>query len=235
MDSSLLPRDIPIKTVERNDLWYRRYEYCLRVHINEGSVLRYRDHDVIDRMIARRKEWGRRIAHATQPGSWVWKELDITDQDLANLHTMCDVLLSIPQEHKIMISSNWIYIYTEDVALLDSIIGLEFLDPSMMSRSQVILVGSPDTVIRKNSRYSKRSFFRNLSVTTTQLSGVSNYLLNQDSVRPSPSLKWAMSNKFTTRFMDYFFVDHDDDSALIMLSLIVPNVIRKTLPIRSYK
>jgi hypothetical protein len=72
-------------------------------------------------------------------------------------------------------------------------------------------------------------------LTPSQKDSMFNFLGNQEKIRVSPSLKFAMSNQHITRTMDYFFIDHDDDSVLIMLSLIVPNIIRKTLPITAYK
>lgn len=193
------------------------------------------DHDMIDRVIARRKEWGRRMVHSSQPGSWAWRELDITDQDIKNLHIMCDFLSQDARDHKIMISGNWIYVYANDISLLNDIAVLDFLDPKKMLYTQVKLIGSPGTIVQKNPRYQKRSFFRSTLVTPSQRQSLLNFLENQESVRISPALEYALSQDFMTRTMDYFFVDHDDDSVLVMMSLIVPNIIRKTLPIQAYK
>jgi len=148
---------------------------------------------------------------------------------------MCDFFLAERRPHKLMISGNWLYLYTCDTSLLDDVSGLEFLDPEKMLRTQVQLIGEPNTVIQKNPRYAKRSFLRNLSLAPNQKDSMFNFLASQDRVRVSPALKYAMSSQHTTRIMDYFFIDHDDDSILIMLSLIVPNVVRKTLPITAYK
>lgn len=236
MDSSSLPQTkVFAKIVERPELWFRRFGHCLRFYVNEGSVLRYQDHDVIDRVIARRKEWGRRMVQAHQPGSWLWRELDITDRDIANLHFICDFFLKDSRERKITISGNWIYVYTNDPGLLDDISALDFLDAKRMLHTRVKLIGSPGTVIQKNPKYQKRSFFRGIAITPAQRQSMQNFLTNQESARISPSLEYALGRDTTTRTMDHFFVDHDDDSVLIMLSLIIPNVIRKTLPITAYK
>ena len=232
--STLLPK-IFTKTLERPNLWFREYDHCLRFYINEGSVLRYKNHDVIDRVIARRKEWGRVMSHSPQPGSWAWRPLEITDQDLRNLHQMCDFFLHEKRTYKIMIFGNWVYIYTKDPTLLDDISRLDLLDPTQMIRTQLRLIGKPDTIVQKNPRYAKRSFFRNLSLSQNQKDSMFNFLATQDRIRISPALKHAMSSQYITRTMDYFFIDHNDDAVLIMLSLIVPNIIRKTLPITAYK
>jgi hypothetical protein len=175
------------------------------------------------------------MAQGYQPGSWFWKPLDVTDQDLSNLHLMCDFFLKEQRTHKLMISGNWIYIYTQDPSLLDDIVALGFLDTREMLRTRVRLIGAPDTVVQKNPRYLKRSFLRNMGLTPSQKDSMFNFLGNQEKIRVSPSLKFAMSNQHITRSQDYFFIDHDDDAVLVMLSLIVPNIIRKTLPIISHK
>lgn len=235
LTQSLRRLKIRSKIAERSGAWFHRFDHCLRFHINEGSVLRHQDHDMIDRVIARRKEWGRRMAHSSQPGSWLWRELDITAQDIVNLHFMCDFLSKDTRDRKIMISGNWIYIYTNDVGLLDDIAALDFLDTKKMQYTRVKLIGSPGTIVQKNPKYQKRSFFRSMVITPSQRQSMRNFLTNQESARISPALEYALGRDILTRTMDYFFIDHDDDSVLIMLSLIVPNIIRKTLPIRSYK
>jgi hypothetical protein len=190
---------------------------------------------MIDRVIARRKEWGRRLARSPNPGSWLWQELDITDRDIANLHTMCDFLSQDDRDRKIMISGNWIYVYSNDPDLLTDIASLDFLDTTKMLYTRVKLVGSPGTIVQKNPKYQKRSFLRSMVISPEQQQNLRNFLENQESARVSPALEYALGRDLMTRTMDYFFVDHDDDSVLIMLSLIVPNIIRKTLPIRSHK
>lgn len=233
--SSSLQTKIFTKIVERPELWFRRFGHCLRFYINEGSVLRHQDHGMIDRVIARRKEWGRRMVHASQPGSWFWRDLDITDQDISNLHFMCDFFQQHDKDHKIMISGNWIYVYTNNINLLNDIESLDFLDTKRMLRTRVKLIGSPGTIIQKNPKYQKRSFFRSIVISLSQQQSMKNFLMNLESARISPALEYALGRDMMVRTLDYFFIDHDDDSVLIMLSLIVPNIIRKTLPIQAYK
>jgi hypothetical protein len=226
---------ILFRIVDRPNLWFHAYDHCLRFYINEGSALRYQSHEAINRTIARRKEWGRRMAQGYQPGSWSWKPLEISDSDLANLHAMCDFFLSEQRTYKLMISGNWLYLYTRDTSLIDDVIGISFLDPKKMLQTQVKLVGQPGTIIQKKPKHSRRSFFRSMGLTLAQRDSLFGFLDRQDKIRLSPSLKYAITSQHTTRTMDYFFIDHDDDSVLIMLSLIVPNIIRRTLPITAHK
>jgi hypothetical protein len=193
------------------------------------------DHGTIDRLIARRREWGRRVAQGSQPGSWAWKPLYISDQDCDNLHAMCEFFLQDPREYRVTVFGSMVYTYTSDPSLIDDIERLDFLDQGLMRKSQVRLVGTPDTIVQKNPQHVQRSFFRNLPLTVMQQSHIRNLLMNQTEVRIGPALKTALEKDDFHRCMDYFFIDHDDDSILVMLSLIIPNLIRKTLPITAYK
>jgi len=96
---------------------------------------------------------------------------------------------------------------------------------------QVHVQGRPNTVLLKHPRHAWRSYFRQQLITAEQKHNLIKFLTVQANVRLSPSMKWFLTSSHQTRVFDYFFVDHDDSSLLTMLALIMPGLVRRTLPI----
>ena len=217
----------------RSQPWHGRYDHCVRFIMPEASVLRYLDAKRIDKIIAWRREWGRKVM--SNPGSWVhaWAKADITDQQVANLHAMCDFLVNDARPRKLMISSDVVHLYTTDATLVQDVMALPYVQNAV--HRQVHVQGRPNTVLLKHPRHAWRSYFRQQLITAEQKHNLIKFLTVQANVRLSPSMKWFLTSSHQTRIFDYFFVDHDDSSLLTMLALIMPGLVRRTLPISADK
>jgi len=213
----------------RSQPWHGRYDHCVRFVIPEASVLRYLDAKRIDKIIAWRREWGRKVM--TNPGSWVhaWAKADITDQQVVDLHAMCDFLVNDARPRKLMISTDVVYLYTTDETLVRDVMSLPYVQNAVHYQARI--QGPPNTVLLKNPRHAWRSYFRQQLITAEQKHSLVKFLTAQSDVRLSPSMKWFLISGHQTRVFDYYFVDHDDSGFITMLSLIAPGIIRRTLPI----
>lgn len=222
---------MPIVIQKRNQYWFGRYCYQLRLSVNEASTLRGMDHDRIDRIIRVRREWGRKLG-PTNPGSWrhSWAPIVITDRDLETLHILCDFFNNESRDHKIMVSGNSLFVYSSDIKLIQDLCDLEILNNSVVSIAQIDLKGQKNAVNLQSSMYSKRLFFKNRSLSAEKSVTLGNFLSHQSDIRIGPSLKhWLKSYRGPVK--DYFFLDYNNDSIVSMLSLVCPDIIRKTLPI----
>ena len=224
-------------TKPRTHLWFGKYDHCVRFSMPEASVLRYLSHKKIERIIGLRREWGKRMMTNAQPGSWLraWAKVEITDQHVDDLHTMCDFLSADTRDRKMVISSDVVHIYTTDATLVQDIMAMPYVvDPQ---HTRAVAGGSPDVLQRKNVRHAFRSYFRQQIVTPEQKTSLATFLAAQDGVRLSPTLKWVLGQDTSKsqRFFEYYFVDHDDSGVITMLGLILPGAIRKTVPIQAYK
>jgi len=213
----------------RSQPWHGRYDHCVRFVIPEASVLRYLDAKRIDKIIAWRREWGRKVM--TNPGSWVhaWAKANITDQQVVDLHAMCDFLVNDARPRKLMISTDVVYLYTTDETLVRDVMSLPYVQNAVHYQARI--QGPPNTVLLKNPRHAWRSYFRQQLITAEQKHSLVKFLTAQSDVRLSPSMKWFLISGHQTRVFDYYFVDHDDSGFITMLSLIAPGIIRRTLPI----
>ncbi len=163
-------------------------------------------------------------------GSWrnAWQPVRITDEDVMALHSMCDFLLTDTTPRKIMISDDHLYVYANDPVIYQRIQdhGLALIT----QLSEVQLTGTPDTVCLKRSDHAMRSYLRSRKLATATATSVRQWLMAQDSVRLSPSLRYWCENEGRWLFT-YYFLDHDSASTVDMLQLIAPDIVRCTLPI----
>ena len=224
------------KTVKRTSLWYGKFDHCLMFHLDEASALRSLNHAHIDRILEIRAGWGRRMITTNYGGSWRgdWVTLAITDQTRKNLHDMCDFFQQEKSEHKIMITGNYVHVYTNDLDLLQRISALSFLSLDNMTLCSLDTVGEPGTVYLKQARHQNRSYFRYIKQEPEQADHLRKFLAVQENIRISPSLKDWMKRDSGT-LSEHFFIDHDDNGVLIMLALLNPRIIRKTLRISTDK
>lgn len=221
-------------TIERTDLFHGQWQYRLKAYQPEFSCLRRLDHDYIDRVIHVRRSWGQTLRQP-QPGSWRWVGLDITDSVVQNLHRMCDFLMASKSERKLVIAQSWFYVYSNDLDWLERMSELSWLDPKLVELSSVQLIGSPGLLIRKKPGHNKRSWFKCQELSEKQKLALKTLLGSYEDIRVSPALQDYMDQSHRYRMMDYYFVDHNDDSLQIMLALIEPGLIRKTVAIIQHK
>jgi hypothetical protein len=221
--------------VKKDRLFYDRFEYCIGFHLDEISCLRVLDHAYIDETIQRRKEW-REIAQQR----WVngrqkhgiimsrrWH--DITEKTATDLHSLAQVLLKTTADFKLVVSVNQGYVYTNTVELIEQLDLMPELVHKTFSQAQVIR--PKNTVQLKKSNHQYRTYLKLLKLTAQQKDSLSAFLINQSThVRLSPALQQWLAQSFN-RTQDYFFIDHDTETWLTMLSLVQPGLVRKTMHI----
>lgn len=232
--SYLSNSNLAVRTQQRAEFYYGHYRWCLRGYLPEMHCLRELSHSRIDTIMAARREWGRKI-QLRQPGSWYWSQLDITQDDVANLHAMCDFLLEDDRERKLVISGSWFYIYSNDQSLLETMAALPWLPQDRLQLTEIELYGQPNTVTRKHVRHRMRSYFRSMILDDRRRTTLGTILKRQPDVRLSPSLQHWVDHPRWSRTLDYHFIDHDDSGIITLLSLIEPRLIRRTLPIVAHK
>lgn len=219
--------------VQKDRLFYDRFEYCLGFCLDEVSCLRQLDHDHINQLIERKQQWRRRAqdlqyhSDNTYPQRFRWRE--ITQQTVTDLHVLADHLLTTPAEFKLVVTTGQGYVYTNDLELIDQLSNMPGMSNKTYTQAQI--VRPKNTIKLKNSPYAFRSYFKMLKLTVNQKEILENFLIAQSQhVRLSPSLIQWISQPFV-RTQDYFFVDHDSEKWPTMLSLIQPGIVRKTMHI----
>lgn len=214
--------------VNRATPWHGQWHLCGRFYLAECHALRRLDHDWIDRVINLRRRWGQRPIN--YGGSWRngWQPVRITDEDVMALHAMCDFLLTDTTPRKIMLYDDHVYLYSNAHAIYQKITHLGLA--RLTELSEINLTGVPNTVHLRSSDNSLRSYMRSRKLDASTALSVSKWLQAQEAVRLSPSLqRWCANDGRCLH--TYYFLDHDDISTVDMLQLIVPGIVRCTMPI----
>lgn len=234
----MLSSKVPVTVHTRSDLWYGKYNYSLRVRLPEAHCLRSLDPKKIAQTIESRRRWGRKMMDTRglfpNPGSWQWKEIEITQEIEDNVYAMRDFLANEPQPFYKTIFGDWMYIYASDPGVLDRVEQLDFLDRSTMARGEIQRQGTAGYVQLKDPKHLYRTYFRAVQIEPERAESLRNWFTSQQDIRLSPSLKRWVS--WQSRWLaDYYFIDHDSRTISTMLNMIVPGITRKTLPTEKAK
>ncbi len=206
-------------------MFFDRFEYCLNFKLEELSALRTLDHDHIDRELNHRVTWRQR--NPNFGGSWRGRRGQITNQHRADCHTLCDYLLS-QQDYKLTISGDWGYVYTSNLAMIRHMEQLAYLKPVSIKR--VIIDLPRDSILIRSSEHEWRSYFRAGRITEQQKQALQNFLQNQQDIRIGPGLQTFLDSDGKHHYVnDNMFIDHNGQGITMMLTLILPRSIRKTL------
>jgi hypothetical protein len=229
----LTNQTLKFKPVVKDRLFYDRYQYSVSFHLDEVSCLRSLDHNYIDTMINRRIHYReisqqRWVNNNQSVGTIVsrrWK--DITESTIKNLHDVADTLLESNIDFKLVTSVETAWVYTNDRSLLTQIDNLNFL--KWKTYTKAIVDRPRNTIKLKRLRHNHRGYFKTTKLTAMEKDQLINFFKNQQGhLRCSPALTAWLSQPYH-RTQDYFFIDYDKESWLVMLALIHPGLIRKTV------
>lgn len=209
--------------------------------LEEISCLKHLDHEYIDTIIERRRYW-REISHQrllshnfTKAGAGskiatiVSKRMrDITDVTALNLHQLADELLESNVEFKLVTSVDQGWVYSNDLSLIETL--SNDYELKYKTYTEAVVNRPKDTIKLKNPKHTHRSYFKILKLTPTEKDNINKFFINQTDIRLSPSVtEWLGED--LQRTQDYFFFDHNGEGMLVMLALIRPSLIRKTIGI----
>lgn len=222
------------KAISKDRLFYNQFEFAISFQLEEVTALRELDHNWIDIMIERRRAWReigiQRHANIKNHNRIILgknPKPQITDEEQKNLHDLADVLLATGSKFKLVTSQHWAWVYTNDMVLINEISELPFIVLPSYSQAQV---SRPQNTIKlKKTKYAHRTYFKSVKLTDAHIENLKNFFDNQkNTIRLSPALTSFFSSDFS-RTMDHYFIDHNSEQLLTMMSLIHPGLIRKTM------
>ena len=207
------------KPVERNQLFFGQYYYCISFFLKNVNVLRDLDPIKALKSIHYRNAWAP-SAHFRQK---------ISEEEQHELIQVCDYLLARPNPFKRTVSTHVMYLYTnnpEDFKNLNGVGGLV-----VTNCTQVNVCLQPDAVTLKNPRHSYRTFFRERWLRDHELRNLREYFrARADQFRLSPGFEMLVNGR-RMWLMGNYFVDHNEPQADFLINMAVPGIVKKTLPI----
>lgn len=213
-----------IKSAPRSSLYYRDYCYATQFYIRDASSLRTLTHQGIINYVKHRysnRNWSDR-----------WGEPGPTDSQMENLFDMCDRLLACKEPYKKMVYYNHVYLYSNSLEDLEHIAAAPYIDLESVTQADVCL---PDNVVLlKEPKRKFRTYLKDRWIEESQSPILRKFLLSRrDCYDFTPLFKNRLETWDRFYTMSHFFIDHDDPKDLMMLELVCPGLIRKTMPIQA--
>ena len=211
------------RTDSRSRLYYNQYQYSASFALPGAHRVRnYKNEDTI---VASVRDYNSNVVTRTWGDPILYSQLE-------NHLTISRLLKTSSEPYKHISSYDWMYIYTNDVALLEAISQSPAVTDAKYSQAVVDLPN--DVVLLKHSKYQYRTYFKSMSISTESSTRVRNFLLDRTNCyRFTPGLKYMLQTRKQMYFRDYYFVDHHDPGDMLMLALVCPGIVRKTMPIQT--
>jgi hypothetical protein len=207
------------KTIERNQLFFGQYRYCISFYLQNANVLRTLDPIKILKSIQYRNAW--------TPASHLG--LKISEDKQHDLIQVCDYLLARPNPFKRTVTTHAMYVYTNHPADFGHLNGVGGL--VVCNCTQVNVSLQPDAVTLKNPRHSYRTFFRERWLKDHELRNIREYFqARPNQFRLSPGFELLVNGR-RMWMMGNYFVDHNEPQADFLINMAVPGIVKKTLPI----
>lgn len=241
MDTSSLTALPEVIDVNRDSDFFDQYKFCIDFYCQGVTCLRdikaiqetgTAQSEVVRALMQRRERvvnWG---------GSWraaethKWNHVQADD-----LSHLVAVLWPYLDTGRLIISSDWGYFYTNDLSVVSKLQKCDFL--KLLKIKQAVHTRPKNTVLLENSKYTTRTYFKEKHITMEAKTAMMRVLGSQENIRVGPGLNtWLTSENKMMKIVRhdgfvrrYHFFDHDNTSIPLMLELIVPGIIRKTMPI----
>ena len=213
-------------------MFYDQYRWCITINLSEASCLRYLGSAQFESAISQAKYWAENDR---------WTDRIWTRTKETALRETRDVLLAETTPFKTVVSFNTVSIYTNRRKLADRLIDLGNDGIHMRLVREAVISKPPGVIQLQESKYAYRTYFRERKYTRDQRDMLKNFLESRrDTLRVSPALNdWIIGNVGYILNLNYsrshFFVDHDHPNEGTMLSLVMPGIVRKTMPIETTK
>jgi hypothetical protein len=208
--------------VSRDRRFYDLYEYGICVSLPEAGVLRAKTQTELVKSIGYRNQ---------ARSNWSTKE-QIAGEVLQNLLLAFDEIDRVRSQIKLVVSYNIMYIYSNDVAVLRHLAALPYVN--FCNAVQSVIDRPRDVVLKTNPKFCYRSYFRERMLEEHDRDNLINFLDSRtDSFGFTATLRQHLTRYRYHWIQRHHFVEHNDPKDITMLSLVIPGLIRKTVPIQA--
>lgn len=217
---------LEIQKINKSGLFFDKYRYSICVYLPGAHLLRdvaNLNRDIIETRI----RFNNTIRYSQS-------FIDVKEEQ--TLFDLFDLLCEFKQTFKLMCYYNWLYIYIQDYQdIVDFLSGKDKF-PIISEANDIY---EKNCVYLKNPAFSQRSYLQNHRLTDQELASLLNFFdTNSNDIRVNGRLNRSIhgfdhrhkSHKFVS---SSDFIDHNNSVIVLMLNIIVPNLVRKTLEIKA--
>lgn len=201
----------------------------MQFYFPELSSIRNRTHAGIEESLNARS-WMRTVNYG---GSWRYKlkTHDITDELRSDCHTLLDYFIHLPNTHKLTISMDTGYFYTNSLQDITDL--LNYPGVVFEQLKQAVVDVPANSIKIKSAKHDLRTYFKSQFLSSDeQKNNLMEMLYNQKDIRLGPGFKdWFERYTVSKYLADNYFVDHNDMGLITMINLVCPVKIKRTLNI----
>lgn len=214
---------IKLVQVNRSQLFFDQYEFSVNANILEAGCLRANSiaelHKAISYRNIARQRWSS------------FRDI-IGGEVVTNLNDMWHRLDAVRDKIKLVISFNRVYIYSNDLALLQQLVSPSYV--TIPWYQQACVAFPRGVVLKKDPKFKLRSYFKDKTLTQEQFDKLRDFITSRDDCYGiTKSLKGNLKYARWPYLHRHWFVEHNDLKDITMLSLVCPGVIRKTLDVQA--
>jgi hypothetical protein len=162
-----------------------------------------------------------------------WGRTGQSNDSIQQLQQVAEFLRSAKSCSKLTIFQDQGYFYCNDTALAYTL--SKFTGVTHLGKIKEILVNRPrDTIQLTESDHSHRTYFREQKISGEKKLRILEFLKLQPGIAMSPALKQWFRNSvgwWSFRIQRHHFIDHNNCGSMLMLQIISPRLIRKTVGI----
>jgi hypothetical protein len=203
------------------------------MNISEASCLRYLEPGRFEAAIRNAKHWA-------ENDKWTDRAWSITKETA--LRETREVLLTETTPFKTVVSFNTVSVYTNHRDLADRLVDLGNDGVRLRLVRHAAITRPANVVQLRESPYAYRTYFKERKYTQEQRLMLVNFLnARKDTLHPCGALMSWLTGQFPGYILNlnysraHYFVDHDHPNEGTMLSLVMPGIVRKTMPIETTK
>lgn len=187
-----------------------------------------------------RMDYEQRKYNSYQPNPFTEKTTSkFTPKCRDNLESIRVLLAAEKQLKKVVFFSNFITVYSNNLALYDQLLECNWIKSVSIKQAQLDLL--PNTIMLKTPQHQYRTYLRGQKMVKSQKDRLASWIATQgNEIAASKSLQVylsfdpsiAISNWWRHETVEsYYYVEHNSLQYETMLSMVCPGLVRKTFSI----
>jgi hypothetical protein len=156
-------------------------------------------------------------------------------ESIRNVQAVVDLLLSHKDQYRSVITCDWLNVYTNDIELVNRLIPLIPATGNRPGFHRCAITRDRDVVVLNRTQHQYRTYFNSVSLDRAEKERLLKFVNNRgDYFRITNGFRHRLESEFSwCNLTRSNFLDHHDANDALMLSLVLPGIVRHTVPIQT--
>lgn len=207
--------------VERDRLYWDRFQYAIDFHLPWVSQLR--------------NLFKPQLFTRYYRPDYLRLASPLDKERIQNVESVVALLLSCKDQYRSVISGDWLNIYTNDIELVNQLITLIPATGNQPRFHRCAITRDRDVVVLNRTQHQYRTYFNSVSLDRAEKERLLKFVNNRpDYFRITNGFRHRLESEFSwCNLTRSNFLDHHDANDALMLSLVLPGIVRQTVPIQT--